>query len=90
MAKSTQQLFDVFADRIAEILRERHELDPRPLLRVNRSQLVVEALVDDAPPHGRRWHRVRTTAEELDWTGPDAAAESFVRRYTIARVAAGR
>jgi hypothetical protein len=90
VTKSTEELFDIFADRIAEILRERHELDPRPLLRVHRSQLVVEALVDDTPAHGQRWHRVRATAEELDWTGPDAAAESFVRRYTIALVAAGR
>lgn len=90
MAKSSEQLFDVFAARVAEILRERYGMDPEPLLCVSREQLTIEGLVRGTPDGGPEWHRVRTTPEQLEWSGPDAIAEAFVREYISAFEAARR
>lgn len=83
MAKSSVQLFDVFAARVAEILRERYRLEPEALLRVRRQQFAIEGLVRTATG-GQRWHLGGVTAEQLEWQGPNAMAEAFVREYAAA------
>ena len=88
MAKTVHELFDVFGARVAEILRERFGMDPEPLLRARRDQLTMEGLVSRAPDGALEWHRLQVTREQLEWNGPDATAEAFVRRYRAAFSAA--
>lgn len=90
MAKTKEQLFDAFAARVAEILRERFGMDPEPLLRTRPSQLVIEALVKGSAAGASNWYQARITPEQLEWEGPDAMAESFVQEYMAAFRAAER
>lgn len=88
MAKSSEQLFDVFAARVAEILRERYGMEPQALLRVRREQFTIEGLIRWAPGGATAWHGERVTPEQLEWKGPDANAEAFAREYIAAFAAA--
>ena len=81
MAKTTQELFDIFAARVAEILRDRFGMDPEPLLVARRSQFTIEGLVSRARDGAPAWHRVQLTREQLEWKGPNAMAEAFVHEY---------
>lgn len=88
MAKTAGQLFEVFAARVAEILRERHQLDAGPLLRVRRDDFTLEGLTQGMPHGSPAWFRMQATPEQLEWEGPDAMAEVFVREYVAALTAA--
>lgn len=84
MAKSPEQLFDVFAARVAELLRERWRMDAASVLRVRRDAFTLDGMirrVQDGPPE---WYSMRPTEEQLDWDGPDATAQAFVREYMAA------
>lgn len=83
MAKTADQLFDVFAARVAEILRERYGMDPEPLLRTRRESFTIEGLIR-RPDGGTDWHGAQATPEQLQWNGPDATAEAFVSQYIAA------
>ena len=77
MARTADELFDTFAARVAEILRERFGMDPEPLLRSRRESFTMEGLIrrsDGAP----EWYGVHATPEQLQWNGPNATAEAFV------------
>lgn len=89
MAKTAEELFDTFAARVAEILRERLGMDPEPLLRSRPKSFTLEGLIrrSDGVPE---WHGVRATPEQLQWNGPDAMAEAFVEEYVAAFRAAER
>jgi len=89
MAMTTEQLFIVFATRVAEILRERLGVDPDVTLRVRREESAVQALVRATQDGGPEWLTLRASREQLEWKGPDATAEAFVREYAAA-VAARR
>jgi len=90
MAKTDDQLFDTFAARVAEILRERFDMDPEALLRTRRDAFIVEGLIR-RPDGGSEWHGTRATPEQLQWQGPNATAEAFVADYIAAfRNAHGR
>lgn len=89
MAKSSEQLFTVFAARAAELLREQFGMEPESRLRVSREQYVVEGLLRRARDGEREWYRVQVTPEQLEWDGPEAAAQAFVRGYAAACEAAG-
>jgi hypothetical protein len=84
VAKSRQELFDIFAIRVAEILRDRFGMDPAPLLVARREQFTMEGLVSRAPRGAPIWHRVHLTPEQLEWKGPNAMAEAFVQEYIAA------
>ncbi|HTJ24034.1 MAG TPA: hypothetical protein VL383_16665 [Gemmatimonadaceae bacterium] len=89
MAKTADELFDTFAARVAEILRERFGMDPEPLLRARRESFTIEGLIrrsDGAP----KWYGVQATPEQLQWNGPNATAEAFVEGYIAAFRAADR
>ena len=90
MAKTTRELFDIFATRVAEILRDRFGMDPEPLLVARRGQFTMEGLVSRAPDGAPVWHRVELTREQLEWKGPNAMAEAFVQEYIAAFRAAER
>ena len=83
MAKTIDELFDAFAARVAEILRERFGMDPEPLLRVRRESFTVEGLIRRSD-RTHDWHGVRATPEQLQWNGPNAMAEAFVESYVAA------
>jgi hypothetical protein len=83
MAKTANELFDMFAARVAEILRERHGLDPEPLLRTTRESFTVEGLIRRSDGSSE-WHGVQATPEQLEWNGPNATAEAFVEEYMTA------
>jgi len=88
MAKSADQLFVVFAARVAEILRQRYGMDAASLLRVRQDRFTLEGLTrraQDGPPE---WYLMRAAPERLEWEGPDATAEVFVREYITAFEAA--
>lgn len=87
MAKTCQELFLVFAARVAELLRERFELDPESLVRTNPADLTIEGLVR-AGDGERAWHTLTVTSEQLEWIGPERLAQSFVRDYIVAMDAA--
>ena len=84
MAKNSLELFDIFAARVAEILRHRFGMDPEPLLVARRDQFTIEGLVSRAPNGAPVWHRVHLTREQLEWKGPNAMAEAFVQEYIAA------
>ena len=89
MAKTASELFDAFAARVAEILRERYGLDPELLLRTRRESFTVEGLIRRADGSSE-WHGARATPEQLEWNGPNATAEAFVEAYiTALRAVAG-
>lgn len=90
MAKSAEQLFDIFATRVAEILRERFRMDAASLLRVRQGQLTLEGLTRHAQDGPPEWYLMQPTPERLEWDGPDATAEVFVREYVAAFEAANR
>ena len=55
MAKTAEELFDTFAARVAEILRERLGMDPQPLLRSRPESFTIEGLIRRS--HGDpEWH----------------------------------
>lgn len=84
MARSAEQLFEVFAARVAEILHERWRMDAASVLRVRREDRTLEGMirrVQDGPPE---WYAMRPTAEQLEWDGPEATAQAFVREYMAA------
>jgi hypothetical protein len=89
MAKTAEELFDTFAARVAEILRERFGMDPGPLLRSRPEAFTIEGLIrrSDAAPE---WHGVQVAPEQLQWNGPNATAEAFVAGYIAAFRAAER
>ena len=90
MAKDDDQLFDAFAARVAEILRERFGMDPEALLRTRRETFTVEGLIR-RPSGESEWYGVQATPEQLQWNGPNATAEAFVDQYIAAfRDAPGR
>lgn len=83
MAQTNDELFDTFAARVAEILRERYGMDPEALLRARREAFTVEGRI--RRPDGRsEWHRAEATPEQLQWKGPNAMAEAFVEEYIAA------
>jgi hypothetical protein len=84
VAKTSQELFDVFAARVAEVLRDRFGMDPGPLLRARRDEFTIEGLVSRTRDGAAVWHRVQVTPEQLEWNGPYAMAEAFVQEYTAA------
>jgi hypothetical protein len=90
VAKTSQELFDIFAARVAEILRARFGMDPEPLLVARRDQFTMEGLLSRAPGGAPVWHRVKLTREQLEWKGPNAMAEAFVHEYIAAYGAAER
>jgi len=83
MAKTPGELFDDFAARVAEIFRERHGLDPEPLLRTRPESFTLEGLIRRADGSSE-WHGVQATTEQLEWNGPNAMAEAFVEAYMTA------
>ena len=83
MAKTANELFDAFAARVAEILRERYGLDPEPLLRTKPESFTIEGLIRRSDGSSE-WHGVRATPEQLEWNGPNATAEAFVEAYIAA------
>jgi hypothetical protein len=83
MAKTANELFDTFAARVAEILRERYGLDPEPLLRTKPESFTIEGLIRRSDGSSE-WHGVRATPEQLEWNGPNATAEAFVEAYITA------
>ena len=83
MAKTNDELFDAFAARVAEILRERFGMDPEALLRTHRDSFTVDGLIRRSDG-GSEWHRVKATPEQLQWNGPNAMAEAFVEEYVAA------
>ena len=83
MAKTNDELFDTFAARVAEILRERFGMDPEALLRTRRESFTVDGLIR-RPDGESEWHRVQATPEQLQWNGPNAMAEAFVEEYVAA------
>ena len=89
MAKTAAELFDTFAARVAEILRERFGMDPEPLLRSKPESFTIEGLIrrSDGVPE---WHAAQATPEQLQWNGPNATAEAFVEGYIAAFRAAER
>ena len=90
MAKTNDELFDTFAARVAEILRERFGMDPEALLRTRRESFTVEGLIR-RPDGGSEWHRAQASPEQLQWKGPNAMAEAFIEQYIAAfRNAGGR
>lgn len=90
MAHTNEALFDTFAARVAEILRERLGMDPEALLRTRRESFTVEGLIR-RPGGDAEWHRAHASPEQLHWKGPNAMAEAFVEEYVAAfRRAAGR
>lgn len=89
MAKTADALFDAFAARVAEILRERFGLDPEPLLRSRPESFTIDGLIRRADGT-REWHAVQVTSEQLQWNGPNATAEAFVEGYVAALRAAER
>ena len=89
MAHTNEELFDTFAARVAEILRERMGMDPEALLRTRRESFTIEGLIR-RPGGDSGWHRAHATPEQLQWKGPNAMAEAFVEEYVAAfRRAAG-
>ena len=83
MAKTDDQLFNAFAARVAEILRERFDIDPEALLRTRRELFTLEGLINRSGG-GPEWYGVRATPEQLQWTGPNEMAEAFVDQYMAA------
>jgi hypothetical protein len=81
MALDVEQLFSVFAARVAEMLRDRHGLDPAPLLRIRDGGRTIEALVRSAHEGGPEWYEFSPTPEQLGWSGPESMATSFVSEY---------
>ena len=90
MAKSADQLFGMFAARVAEILRERYRMDAASLLRVRQDLFTLEGLTRRAQDGTPEWHLMRPTPERLEWEGPNATAEAFVREYIKAFEAANQ
>jgi hypothetical protein len=89
MARTPEQLFAACAARVAEILREHHRLDPGALLRITPADFTIEGRVGEAPGATPAWHHVHIRPEQLEWSGPDATAEAFVRDFLAARRSAG-
>lgn len=87
MAKTCRELFPVFSARVAELLRERYELDPESLVRTNPDEFTIEGLVRGGDGE-RVWHTLTVTSEQLEWIGPERLAQSFVRDYLVAMDAA--
>jgi len=90
MALTSEQLFMMFAARVAEILRERFGMDPAVVLRVRREEATVQGLVRGCLDGGPEWLTLQASREQLEWNGPDATADAFVRDYTAAVAAARR
>jgi len=90
MAKTTEQLFTLFAARVAEILRERFGIEPEVALRVSRDAGTVQGLVRSCQDGGPEWLTLHASREQLEWNGPEATAQAFVRDYTAAVEAAKR
>jgi hypothetical protein len=81
MALGVEQLFSVFAARVAEMLRDRHGLDPASLLRVNEQERTLEGLVRSVHEGGPEWYEFTPTSEQLGWSGPESMATAFVAEY---------
>jgi hypothetical protein len=81
---TADQLFQAFAARVAELLREHFAMDPEIVLRVRREESTVQALL----PGGRRgdpeWFTRRATREQLERNGPNVTAVAWVREYRAA------
>jgi hypothetical protein len=84
VAKTSPELFDIFAARVAEILRARFGMDPEPLLVARRDQFTMEGLVSRGRDGRPVWHRVQLSREQLEWKGPNAMAEAFVHEFIAA------
>lgn len=83
MAKTPDELFATFAARVAELLRERHDMDPEPLIRTRPATFSIEGLIR-RPDGSSEWYGTRATPENLEWEGPDSVAEAFVADYVAA------
>jgi hypothetical protein len=81
---SAEQLFQAFATRVAELLREHFTMDPEVVLRVRREESTVQALLPGSRRGDAEWFTRRATREQLERNGPNVTAVAWVREYQAA------